>query len=100
MSSLDRSFSEKRNFIRMKINTPATIVHAGSRYAVICQDLSADGMSVDTDQEFKPGDELEVAIEQQGQNHQSFRALAQVARVRANDQGGYNLGLAIKQILD
>ena len=100
MSLFDRDFSEKRNFIRMKVNTPLTIQHAGKSYDGSCQDLSADGMSVDTEASFQLGDQLEVLIEQQGSFHQGFQAIAEVARIQDNGNGNYNLGLTIKQILD
>jgi hypothetical protein len=100
MSLFDRSFSEKRNFIRMKVNTPVSIEHAGKTYTASCLDLSADGMSIETSDSFHLGDELKVSIDQDGENRQSFHAITEVARVSESlDRSTFNVGLYIKEVL-
>lgn len=96
----DRSFSEKRNFIRMKINTPVTIHYAGRSYPGVCKDLSGAGMQIETDEDFAPGEILEVTIEQKGDAHVPFKATVEVTRIDTTTPGNQVVGLAIRAIAD
>ena len=100
MAMNERTYNEKRDFIRMKINTQLSIRQGGQDYQGICKDLSGAGMSVETNQSFEVGSELEVSIAQQGETHLPFNATATVTRVEANDNDSYSIGLSIKEIRD
>lgn len=99
MSSIDRSYNEKRDFIRMRINSPVNIEHAGNHYQGICKDLSGAGMLVETDCSFDIGAKIQVSIEQRGENQLPFNASAEVSRVDTSDNR-FLVGLAIHQILE
>src|SRR5690625_5305703 len=60
----DRTFSEKRDFIRMKIETPLRAQLVGDGIAVdgLCHELSGGGMRLSTTHCVSPGTELEVSI--------------------------------------
>jgi hypothetical protein len=98
MSSIDRSYNEKRDFIRMRINSQVAIQHKGNEYLAICKDLSGAGMLIETEQAFVIGDQLGVKIEPNGDNHLPFSATAEVQRVEAGTDGKLTVGLAIKEI--
>lgn len=98
MGSIDRSFDEKRNFIRMKINTPVSIHMNGRVYQGICKDLSGAGMLIETDDEFSIGDQLDVTIEQKNDNQIPFNAKVEVTRIQAGSPGTQVIGLLIKEI--
>ncbi|ARN75289.1 PilZ domain-containing protein [Oceanicoccus sagamiensis] len=100
MSTSDRSYNEKRDFIRMKINSQLTIRQDGQDYTGTCKDLSGAGMSIESDQSFAVGSELEVSIAQQGETHLPFNATAEVSRVEAGENGLFSIGLSIKEIRD
>lgn len=98
MASLDRSFSEKRNFIRMKINSKVVINHEGNEFEGICKDLSGAGMLIETTEMFNLGDELDVSIQQKGETHLPFNAKVEVSRISKGDDGSQIVGLVIKEI--
>ncbi len=98
MSAIDRSFSEKRNFIRMKVNSPVVIQYAGHEYQGICKDLSGAGMLIETEDEFTIGERLEVSIKQKGDNHLPFAATVEVSRVQSGSPGSQVIGLSIMDI--
>ena len=99
MSSADKSYSEKRDFIRMRINSQVVICQGDNEYQGICKDLSGTGMLVETDQSFAIGDELEISIKQKGENQLPFNATAEVLRAEPNTSTGYTIGLTIKEII-
>ena len=99
MASIDRSYSEKRDFIRMRVNSPVAIHHAGQDYQGFCKDLSGAGMLLETDRAFDIGTEVEVSIEQKCETHLPFNARATVSRVEDNGDT-YLVGLSITDILN
>ena len=96
----DRSFDEKRNFIRMKINTPVTMHYAGKDYAGLCKDLSGAGMQIETDETFAVGQTLEVTIEQKGGAHVPFKATVEVTRIENSTPDKQVVGLTIREIAE
>lgn len=97
MASIDRSYNEKRDFIRMKINSPVAITCKGKSYLGVCKDLSGAGMLVETEDTFEIGAELDVSIEQKGDTHLPFHASTTVSRVEPIDDK-YLVGLSINEI--
>lgn len=95
-----RAYDEKRNFIRMKINTPVQVQCGGERFTARCRDLSGSGILLQSDRELTLGTEVEIHIDQEGDNLLPFDASAQVVRVDAMNPSGYILGLSIKAIHD
>ncbi|MEE8059289.1 MAG: PilZ domain-containing protein [Pseudomonadales bacterium] len=100
MSSAGKSYSEKRDFIRMRINSQVDIRHAGNEYYGICKDLSGAGMLIETDQVFEIGVELEISIAQKEEAHLPFNATAKVSRVLPGTGNKHIIGLAIKEICE
>lgn len=97
MASIDRSYSEKRDFIRMKINSPVAINCDGKDYLGVCKDLSGAGMLVEMETTLPIGADLKVSIEQKGETHLPFHASATVSRVEPIDDK-YLVGLSITEI--
>jgi len=96
----NRAWSEKRNFIRMKINTPVNIEHGTTRIVARCKDLSGSGMLVESEQQLPLGSVVELYIDQEGEKRLPFRATAEVARVEPSSGGSFTLGLSITSIKD
>ena len=46
MTLNDRDYSEKRDFIRMQIETAITLTQGSQRHEGVCLDLSSTGMQV------------------------------------------------------
>jgi hypothetical protein len=101
MSSIDKGFSEKRDFIRMKISAPlsAKLSHNEGVIEGLCRDLSGGGMQVETKTHIPAGTELVVEISSEHGHNPTLHAKAKVARVSGDADSGYLLGLEIVEIL-
>ncbi len=94
-----RAYSEKRNFIRMKIDTPVQLRCNGDTVTAHCRDLSGSGLLLASEQALPLNADVEVHIAQEGENRQSFNASAKVVRVDEADSG-FIIGLALTDIHD
>jgi hypothetical protein len=96
----DRAFSEKRDFIRMKIDTPLKAQLTGEGIAAdgLCHELSGGGMRLETTHSLPPGTEVEVTISTEHGHAPTLRAKTRVTRVHA-EHSGYVLGMEIIEIL-
>ncbi len=97
MSTADKDFGEKRDFIRMTLNAEA-LVHLKDQALPLsaqCTDLSATGISLVTAQPLAKGTEVGVTIESPNEQFRSLDAKARVLRCEARDDQTYQLGLEI-----
>ena len=95
MSLDDRAYSEKRDFIRMRVEAEVILEHEGKQYPAKCLDLSSTGMQVEVDAPLQLADRLQVRIPSE---HSQLRGLdADVEGVRCSrlDDGRLSLGLTI-----
>ena len=100
-STRDRAFDEKRNFIRMKVDTMVTYTYfkKSERYDGKCINLSGAGMLLETDKKLKSGDKLQLTVPTDSEEFSSLNAIVEVIRVHAlPDQHKFEVGLVIKQI--
>ena len=83
--NLERSYEEKRNFIRMKVDTMVSFTRSGSkeRYEGRCRNLSGAGMLLETDKKLKLGDRLRVTVPSEGPDFSPLDAMVEVVRVDA-----------------
>ena len=97
MSSIDKGFSEKRDFIRMKISAPlsAKLSHDEGVIEGLCRDLSGGGMQVETKTQIPAGTDLVVEISSDHGHNPTLHAKAKVARCSNDGDSGYLLGLEI-----
>ncbi|QXI30477.1 PilZ domain-containing protein [Pseudomonas vanderleydeniana] len=94
MSQTDRDYTEKRDYIRMRVDADVTLIHAGLEISAVCVDLSSSGMQVAAPRAFKAGDTLLVRIESDHPSLKGLEAETEVVWVRDQD-GGQRLGLHI-----
>ncbi len=99
MSQSDRDYSEKRDFIRMQIETVITLIHNGKRYDAICMDLSSTGMQVLAATNLQMGDKVRVNIPSEHDQLKGLEADTEVVRVAEHEDGRQNLGLAILSMI-
>jgi len=104
MSLAKRDFEEKRNFIRMKVDTPVTIhVDSGdSQYQGICRDLSGGGLLVELPAALPVGTVAEVSIKSHHGHSPMLQARAVVTRVEAQPDTTEQpclLGMEIEEVL-
>ncbi len=95
-----RVYDEKRNFIRMKINTLVQIKSDDKEFLARCKDLSGSGMLILAEQALDMGSTVEVCIASETEKQQTFRASGEVVRVDPVNPSGYILGLALTAIHD
>ncbi|VVO10209.1 PilZ domain-containing protein [Pseudomonas fluorescens] len=91
MGQNDRDYSEKRDFIRMRVDAEITLIHAGQVVPAVCVDLSSSGMQVQAQRSFKVGDRLSVRIESEHAALAGLEAEAEVVWIKE----GQKLGLTI-----
>lgn len=97
----NKPYSEKRDFIRMKIGAPLSVKLAAADEVIegLCLDLSGGGLQVETKKRLEVGTEAEVEVSSDHGHSPTLRAAAKVARVATNEAGDYVIGLEIIQIL-
>ncbi|MET1080276.1 MAG: PilZ domain-containing protein [Pseudomonas sp.] len=95
MSQNDRDYSEKRDYIRMRLEAPVTLHHAGREISALCLDLSSTGMQLEAQSRVNLGDKVRVHIASDHNELKGLEAEAEVVRVSDLDDGRQSLGLAI-----
>ena len=95
MSQTGRDYSEKRDFIRMRVDADVSLIHEGDEVPAVCIDLSSSGMQVEAKREFKVGDRLIVRIDSDHAALKGLEADTQVVWVKPLDGEGQKLGLTI-----
>ncbi|MEN0035899.1 MAG: PilZ domain-containing protein [Cellvibrio sp.] len=97
----DKPYSEKRDFIRMKIGAPLNAKLAAATEVIegLCLDLSGGGLQVEAKQSLAVGTEAEVEVSSDHGHNPTLKARAKVVRSTTNEAGDYVLGLEILQII-
>lgn len=102
MSNPRQDYDEKRNFIRMKIDIPASItVHSESiDIHGTCRDLSGGGMQVEVDKPLAENTEVDITIASGHGHNPMLKARTRVTRLSAGPGDNYILGLEILAMLE
>jgi hypothetical protein len=95
MSQNDRDYSEKRDYIRMRLEAPVTLHHDGKEIPALCLDLSSTGMQLEADSALNMGDKVRVHIASDHNELRGLDAEAEVMRVGVLEDGRQSLGLVI-----
>lgn len=101
MSIDQRSYEEKRDFIRVPVNCEVQLedCDSGKRFVGFGKNLSANGVLFQTDERLYPGDKLEMHIESSHRLLSVLDATIEVVRVVPTEEGfGYSVGSAIRDI--
>ncbi|MGP6421691.1 PilZ domain-containing protein [Pseudomonas putida] len=98
MSQTGRDYSEKRDFIRMRVDADVVLIHEGDEIAGVCIDLSSSGMQVEAPRQFAVGDLLSVRIDSEHAALSGLEAETKVVWVKSQDGDGQKLGLTILQM--
>ncbi len=85
MNSANNNYQEKRNFIRMKVETPVNVLIAtgGQSIKGVCKDLSGGGMLIEINTALPVGTETEVEIASEHGHSPILKAKTRVSRVEA-----------------
>jgi c-di-GMP-binding flagellar brake protein YcgR len=95
MTQSDRDYSEKRDFIRMHIETTVTLTQGNQSYEAVCLDLSSTGMQVLAATRLQMGDKVQVHIPSEHNELKGLDAETEVVRVGSHEDGRQSLGIAI-----
>ena len=95
MSQTGRDYSDKRDFIRMRVDADVVLIHEGDEVSAVCIDLSSSGMQVQTPRQFAVGDRLSVRIDSEHAALSGLEAETEVVWVKAEDGDSQKLGLTI-----
>ncbi|WP_434772022.1 PilZ domain-containing protein [Pseudomonas entomophila] len=95
MSTVSQGHEEKRDFIRMRIDSEASLLHAGEVVSAVCIDLSASGLQVQAPRRFAVGDQVDVSIESEHASLSGLQARAEVVWVADQGVGEQRVGLKI-----
>jgi c-di-GMP-binding flagellar brake protein YcgR len=104
MNLSSREYQEKRDFIRMRIDSPVEVHIVGNDQPLtgVCRDLSGGGMLVEVECALPPGTEVEVTLTSSHGHAPMLRATATVTRLVAQPDSGKlpnKVGLRLKEIL-
>lgn len=105
MASESRSYDEKRDFIRMKVDTPADIVINNDNQKIhgVCRDLSGSGMQVELPVSLPIGTLTEVSISSPHGHEPILQAEAKVTRITTvpdKQPDTYVIGFKIHKIIN
>jgi c-di-GMP-binding flagellar brake protein YcgR len=95
MSQSDRSFDEKRDFIRMRLDTDVILRHTGGETQAKCIDLSSTGMQLEADTALQIGEKVTVLIRSTHEELKGLEAHAEVIRADHTELGKQLVGLVI-----
>ena len=100
MSSYLRQYSEKRDFIRMRVEADITVKlgNPPRELTGICRDLSGTGMLIELSEPVAEGVEFFAALPSNNPNFPSLEANVRVLRCAARENGSYELGVEILRI--
>lgn len=101
MSLDQRSYEEKRDYIRMPVECEVSLENSvsGRRFVASGKNLSASGVLFHTEERLRPGDRLEMHIEAHQALLSVLDASIEVVRVEALDDGrSYAAGCAITRM--
>ena len=95
MSQTRRDYSEKRDYIRMRVDADVSLIHEGDEVPAVCIDLSSSGMQLQAQRSFRVGDRLLVRIDSEHAALRGLEADTEVVWVKALEDGNQKLGLTI-----
>lgn len=99
----NKNYDEKRNFIRMRVDTPASVALArgDEQYSGTCVDLSGGGLLVKLKEKISIGTQLTVKIESDHGHSPMLSARTTVTRAEdsKDENGDYEIGLEIDELL-
>lgn len=98
MTQKDREYSEKRDFIRMHVDSVVQLLDGERQIDGTCVDLSSTGMQVVAPTSLKMGDKLRVLIPSEHPTLKGLDAETEVVRISTLEDGRQSLGLAILAI--
>lgn len=97
---INRTYDEKRDFIRMKVDTEITLSMNDSEKEVtgFCRDLSGTGMLIEVNEQIDEGSNCKTILPSSNEAFPSLNALVKVIRCTKISDDTYQLGTEILTI--
>ncbi|MDG9667473.1 MULTISPECIES: PilZ domain-containing protein [unclassified Hahella] len=97
-----RDYSEKRDFIRMKVDSEIvlTIADTGRSLTGVCKDLSGAGMSIEIGEPFAEGAEFQTSLPSSNEAFPSFETIVRVIRCTPVSEDRYVIGVEITKVVN
>ena len=94
-------FTEKRDFYRMEVGCPMQFKIQGdpALHTAVVRDLSASGLGFVCQQALAEGSVVEVVVSPEKAIVPPLQAIAEVVRLSPQDDGSYEIGVKITEIL-
>ena len=100
MSSLARTYSEKRSFIRMQVSAPAVLVlDNGQTFDMTCLDLSSSGVQLQHFQPVPVNVSGTLTVSSGGGYTSPLEARVTICRVQESGADEYRIGATIDSFL-
>lgn len=101
-NAYNRSWDEKRDFIRMKVDTQITLSLDDQNITVegYCRDLSGTGMLIEVDREVGTGTTCQTLLPSNNEAFPSLDAKVKVLRCIQLSENKYQLGAEIIEIVN
>jgi hypothetical protein len=96
----DRTWDEKRDFIRMRVDTEVTLAVDNSDIKVngYCRDLSGTGMLIEVEEELTAGSTCRTTLPSTNEALPALDAKVKVIRCTRIDETTYQIGTEILEI--
>jgi len=98
----NNDYDEKRDFVRMNIDTQITYKIKGGdgqSYTGISENLSATGLSMDTSYQLSKGDEIELIMNPSGDKLPPFVAEGTVLRIEEKSTDKFHASISLTKTL-
>ncbi|MFD2230564.1 PilZ domain-containing protein [Alkalimarinus sediminis] len=97
INSIIRDYSEKRDFIRMKVDTQISLSFENSDLTMtaVCKDLSGTGMLIETDDPLAENSEFHTSLPSSNPAFPAFETKVKVIRCEESDNGKFLIGAEI-----
>ena len=103
MDNIHKSYTEKRDFVRMKLNTEVSLLLTNPERELtgICRDLSGAGILIELEEPLPIGTKCTVVIKSAYEKlkEPDFKALIEVNRDIKSASGNHQVGAQIIEIL-
>ncbi len=99
---LNQAYSEKRNYIRMRVDTTAHVVIEGEAAALeaICRDLSGGGAMIEMDRAIPLGTTLIVTVTSDHGHAPMLKVAGEVMRTETTENGQHVMGIKVLEVLN
>lgn len=99
MTGNARSFQEKRDYIRMQMDTPAVITANDKQHPGRCLDLSSSGIQFKSSQAIEVNSQIRLDIQDGIGNVDGLTVIATILRVNLLEDDTYRYGACIDSYL-